>query len=209
MSGQLSTWEVFFREGVQKIFAPGARVLDIGGGLRVDKERGNVVDPSRFWIKPLLEKVTYQVMDPVETYHPDIIGDIMQMPSHDASYEAIICLAVLEHVPRPWDAVKEMFRVLKPGGHLLLYVPFLYPYHSMPGYYGDYFRFTEEAVRSLLEPFNQVNICPVRGPAETIANLLPGRLRKWLSPLGRWVDIHRKGSGKRVSGFYVIGTKPF
>jgi SAM-dependent methyltransferase len=158
-------------------------------------------------LKPFLEKLSYQVMDPVDTYHPDIVGDVMQMPMEDASYDGITCIAVLEHVPRPWDAVKEMYRVLKPGGGLILYVPFLYPYHAMTGYYGDFFRYSEEAIRSLCEPFRSVEVCPVRGPAETIANLLPGRLRKICSPIGRWVDKIRPGSGKQVSGFYVLAIK--
>lgn len=207
MRNGLPAWEIFFRESIREILIPGARVLDIGGGLRVDKEKGNVVDPNHLWIKPLLEHVTYQVMDPVDTYHPDIIGDVMHMQLQDASYDAIVCFAVLEHVPRPWDAMKEMFRVLKPGGKLFLYLPFLYPYHAMPGYYGDYFRFSEEAIRSLSEPFENIRLCPVRGPAETVANLFPGRLRKWFSPFARWVDARHKGSGKQVSGFYVVATK--
>lgn len=207
MNKQMAAWEVFFRESVSELLVPGKRILDIGSGLRVDPDKGNVVDPSRAWMKSLLEHVSYHVMDPVDTYHPDIVGDIMRMPIPDASYDGMVCLAVLEHVPRPWDAMTEMFRVLVPGGKLLLYVPFLYPYHAMPGYYGDYFRFSEEAIRSLCEPYAQVKICSVRGPGETVANLLPGRLRAFFSPIGRWVDQHRSASGKQVSGFYVLATK--
>lgn len=207
MNHSLPPWEVFFREGVQELLVSGSRIIDVGGGLRIDAEKGNVTSDNRMWIKPLLERVTYEVMDPVDTYHPDIIGDIMKMPLDDASCDGIICLAVLEHVPRPWDAMQEMFRVLKPGGRLLLYVPFLYPYHAMPGYYGDYFRFSEDAVRSLCESFGCVRICAVRGPAETVAYLLPGRLRAWISPIGRWIDQRRGGSGKQVSGFFVLATK--
>lgn len=203
-------WETFFENAVRAVFASGNRILDIGGGLRVDGSRGNVVDPSRTWIKSLLEKVTYHVLDPVDTYHPDIVADVMSMPSvPDASYDAVICMAVLEHVPRPWDAVREMKRVLKPGGLLLLYVPFLSPYHAMPGYYGDYVRFTGDGLRALCDGFEDVRVQPVRGLAETIVHLLPRPLNgKLLKSIARFVDGLRSQSGNQTSGYNVIARKP-
>lgn len=203
MTIKRNDWELFFEAEVRQMLVPGARVLDIGSGLRVDADKGNVVDEKRAWIRPLLQDTTYHVMDPVETYHPDIVGDIMHMPIPDASYDAVVCLAVLEHVPRPWDAMYEMIRILKPGGSILLYVPFLYPYHAMPGYYGDYFRFTEDGIRSMCEGL-ECRVCPVRGPAETLANLCPGALRRFLAPFAHWIDGLRKGSGKQVSGFFAV-----
>lgn len=198
--------EPFFEESIRRIFRPGAKILDIGAGLRIDASRGNREDSRRAWIKPLLAGVTYRVLDPVPTYHPDIVGDVMALPLPDASEDAIICLAVLEHVPRPWDAMREMHRVLKPGGSLFLYVPFLSPYHAMPGYYGDYFRFTEDGLRSLSEKFSDVKLSAVRGPAETLAHLLPGR-QTILRRVARWIDGFRPGSGKQVSGYYLLAQK--
>lgn len=188
---------------------PGAHVLDIGAGLRVDASRGNRVDPKRAWIKPLLEKVTYKVLDPVDTYKPDIVGDLQAMPVEDEMYDAIICLAVLEHVPRPWDGVKEMLRVLKPGGFLFLYVPFLTPYHAEQGYYSDFWRFTDEGIKTLLFDFDDVKLVPVRGPVETLAHLLPRPIHNsFFLWLGRKLDSLRKASGKQASGFYVTARKP-
>lgn len=198
-----AAWDVFFEQAVRGVLRPGARVLDVGGGLRVDGSRGNVEDPQRAWIKPLLAHVTYQVLDPVETYHPDIVDDVMDMRAvADASYDAVICLAVLEHVPRPWDAIREMRRVLKPGGALFMYVPFLSPYHAMPGYYGDYFRYTEDGIRSLLESWDDVRTAFVRGPVETLAHLVPGR-SSVVRRAGRFLDRLWKGSGKQTSGYFA------
>jgi len=201
--------DLFFEKSVRAIFQRGRRILDIGGGLRVDRSRGNVEDPARAWIKPLLQDVTYLVMDPVPTYHPDLVGDVMAMPCEDASFDAVLCLAVLEHVPRPWDAVREMRRVLKPGGTLFCYVPFLSPYHAMPGYYGDYFRYTEDGIRSLCGDFTDVEVVPVRGPAETIGHLIPSSaLRSACVRLGRFIDAHRKASGKQAAGYFFTAKKP-
>jgi SAM-dependent methyltransferase len=202
------TADLFFRTSVERLLVPGKKILDIGAGLRVDPARGNVVDPARAWILPLLNKIEYQVMDPVDTYHPDIVGDLMQAPLANDSYDGAICLAVLEHIPRAWEAAAELHRILKPGGHLLGYVPFLSPYHAMPGYYGDYVRFTDDGIRALFSTFSQVEICHVRGPAETILHLLPsgfkGKLSKWIA---RQLDAIRPGSGKQASGFFFFCQK--
>lgn len=205
---KLASWEIFFNESIRSCLQPGMRVLDVGGGLRVDASRGNVADPTRAWIKPLLEAVDYKVMDPVDTYHPDIVGDVMQMPFENDSWDSVVCLAVLEHVPRPWDAVQEIHRVLKPGGYAMFYVPFLSPYHAMPGYYGDYFRFTEDAVRSLSSGFSSIELRPIRGPVETIAHLMPGVLgHSVVRSLGRKIDSLRSSSGKQVSGYCFLVRK--
>lgn len=201
-------WNIFFENAVRAMLVPGARVLDIGGGLRVDAARGNVEDPARAWIKPLLVQADYRVMDPVDTYHPDIVGDVMAMPLPDASEDAVICLSVLEHVPRPWDAAREIYRVLKPGGSVLLYIPFLTAYHAHPGYYGDFVRFTKEGNIALLDGFTDIRMTPVRGPSETVAHLLPGMLGRLARPLGRLVDRFHKGSGNQTAGYGTLARKP-
>jgi SAM-dependent methyltransferase len=208
MSYSETAWERFFANAAREVLVPGTRVLDVGAGLRIDASRGNIEDPARAWIKPLVQEVRYEVLDPVPTYHPDVVGDVMALPMEDACYDAVICLAVLEHVPRPWKAVEEMCRVLKPGGKLFCYVPFLSPYHAMEGYYGDYFRFTEDGIRALCEGFSRVEAQAVRGPVETLTHLLPGKLgASWVRRLGRRVDGIRKASGKQVSGYFFVATK--
>ena len=202
-------WDVFFNQQVIDVLVPGTRVLDVGAGLRVDPNRGNKIDPRREWIKPYLENVTYHVLDPVDTYHPHIVGDIMNMPLPDESYDAIFCLAVLEHVPRPWDAAREMFRVLKKGGRVFCYVPFLSPYHAMPGYYGDFFRYSEEGIKSLFADFENIQVQYVRGPLETLFHLtprFPGKLY-FQRTFGRFVDSRRASPNKQVSGFYFRAQK--
>ena len=44
------------------------------------------------------------------------VGDINNMPFQDGSYDSVICSEVLEHVPAPEESIKELIRVLKPGG---------------------------------------------------------------------------------------------
>ena len=69
----------------------------------------------------------------------DIISDIIAIPEHDSSFDAIMCTEVFEHLPEPIKAIKEFSRLLKPGGHLILSAPFcslthMAPYHYYSGY---------------------------------------------------------------------------
>ena len=55
------------------------------------------------------------------------VGDINTLPFKDESYDSVICSEVLEHVDSPKDSIKELIRVLKPGGVLALSVPRFLP----------------------------------------------------------------------------------
>ena len=69
-------------------------------------------------------------------------------PFEDASYDGVICNQVLEHVFNPDQFLREISRVLKPGGNLLLTVPFVWDEHEQPW---DYARYSSFGLRSLLE----------------------------------------------------------
>jgi len=201
-------WQKFFNEKVIKIFEEKKEVVDIGGGLRVIKEKSNRYEPSREWLRPYIGKVDYKVMDPVDTYNPDVVGDIHDMPFDDNSIDAIICLAVLEHVENPIQAYKEMYRVLKPGGYALIYVPFLYYYHAEKGYYGDFWRFTEDGLRWLSKPFAESEMVRVRGAIATWFKLSPLGRYSIFEKFGNVLDkLSGKSNSKQTSGYYVFLEK--
>ncbi len=204
----MTKWDKFSRQYLLKIFQEKKSVIDIGGGLRILKGRGNRYDPAQEWLKPYLEKIDYKILDPVSDYHPDIIGDIHHLPFDDDSQEAILCIAVLEHVENPFKAVSEMHRVLRPGGYLFVYVPFLYYYHAEKGYYSDYWRFTEDALDLLFKPFSRQEFVRVRGALATWLHISPlgrvGPLRALFRALDR---VLGKENSRQTSGFYVFLTK--
>jgi SAM-dependent methyltransferase len=85
---------------------------------------------------------------------PDVFADGAALPFVDASFDTVLLLEVLEHVGDARAVLADIARVLKPGGVLLLSMPFLYPLHDAPH---DYRRFTapglEAAIRrSGLDP---------------------------------------------------------
>ena len=201
-------WDRFTEEKLRRIFTEKKSVVDIGGGLRIDPKKNNRHDASRAWLVPLAAKVDYKILDKVPDYNPDIVGDIHDLPLEDVSQEALICIAVLEHVEEPHKAMAEMYRVLKPGGYVFIYVPFLYYYHAEKGYYGDFWRFTKDSLQYLSRDFTTCEIQPVRGAIETLIRL---------SPLGRWRLFGNLGfildkmTGKltsnQVSGYNVFLIK--
>ena len=65
----------------------------------------------------------------------DIISDITAIPEPDASFDAVMCIEVLEHVPYPVDALRELCRLLKPGCTLILTAPFCSLTHFAPYLY--------------------------------------------------------------------------
>src|SRR5262245_1292387 len=76
----------------------------------------------------------------------DIFSPIDDIPKPDNTFDAIICIAVLEHVENPELCVREFFRVVKPGGVVIASVPFLQPEHKIPT---DFQRYTKDGLTSL------------------------------------------------------------
>jgi SAM-dependent methyltransferase len=77
------------------------------------------------------------------------------IPLADGSVDCILCTEVLEHVFDHPRLIHEMHRVLRPGGKLILTVPWSARYHYIPH---DYFRYTASALERLFKEFSRVEI---------------------------------------------------
>lgn len=84
----------------------------------------------------------------------DCHDDIQCMHFADGTFDAIVCNAILEHVPDPLAAIAEMHRVLKRGGRIWVEVPFNQPYHPSPS---DFWRVTPDGIRYWLSAFQEVD----------------------------------------------------
>ncbi len=78
----------------------------------------------------------------------DYLYDGNVFPFTDALFDSILCNQVLEHVFNPEEFLCEINRVLKPGGKLLLTVPFVWDEHEQPY---DYARYSSFGLHALLE----------------------------------------------------------
>jgi SAM-dependent methyltransferase len=82
----------------------------------------------------------------------DVAADAELLPFPDAVFQRVECDAVLEHVRHPEQVMREIHRVLAPGGFVHLVTPFCHPFHEYPK---DYRRFTVDGLKELaagLEP---------------------------------------------------------
>ena len=98
-------------------------------------------------------------------------------PFGNAEFDSAVCNQVLEHVFNPDDFVREIARVLKPGGALLLTVPFVWNEHEQPY---DYARYSSFGLRALLERngFTVGSLFKTNAGVPALAQLAAGYLYK-------------------------------
>jgi SAM-dependent methyltransferase len=75
----------------------------------------------------------------------DLVCDITAIPEPNGAFDAVMCTEVLEHVPDPIAALRELTRLVRPGGHLILTAPFCSlthqaPYHFATGFSRYFYR---------------------------------------------------------------------
>lgn len=106
-----------------------------------------------------------------------VVCDLGSLPFADGSIDGIISEAVLEHVPDPAAHVAEMFRVLRPGGRLLCFFPFIQAFHGSPD---DHTRMTIPGLRHLFEDFIIHGVRVGGGPTSGML----WTLQEWLAIAG-------------------------
>jgi len=135
--------------------------------------RGDLADigcgfvPMYEYYKQYVSSIT--TIDWPESFHAnehlDIVADLNTAPIPGviaSSYDTIILSDVLEHIYHPRILLDKLYRILKPGGRLLMNVPFYYPVHESPH---DYHRYTEFALKRYLAEagFEIVEFKPLGG----------------------------------------------
>lgn len=88
----------------------------------------------------------------------DVVTDLnLPLPFPDGCADTILSLSVIEHLSEPQQLLKESARMLRPGGHLLLQVPFMWRIHEAPH---DFFRYTRFGLEKMCRTagFDQVRV---------------------------------------------------
>lgn len=128
-------------EKTLKNIQAGSKILDAGAGeLKFKKYCDHLIyvsqDFGQYDGKGNSEGLQTKTWDNSKL---DIVSDITSMPVENACFDAVMCNEVLEHVPDPLSALKELDRVLKVEGYLILTAPFcslthFAPYHFSTGF---------------------------------------------------------------------------
>jgi len=155
---------------------PGSLLLDAGAG--------------NFRFQKLLESKGYkyesqdfpEVFDEVSRGKHTYVCDITDIPVDSSRFDIVICTQVLEHLVDPRAAFDEFFRILKPGGTLVLTTNFLFPIHGAPY---DFFRFTTYGLQHLCSAsgFSAPLIAPRGGFFALTAKIIfdfPAIIKSWL-----------------------------
>lgn len=98
-----------------------------------------------------------------------VVADANALPFRSGSLDTVLALEVLAHVRRPADVIGEMQRVLAPGGHVLVSVPFVWQTSRTPK---DYWRFGRDSLEMLFAEFRSSDIQPLNGARETLMHVL-------------------------------------
>jgi SAM-dependent methyltransferase len=131
-----------FRKWLMQVSGRDLTVLDIGGRIQ----------PYR----PLIQRRerAYVAVDLRRTPLVNVMARGERLPFGDASFDLAISTQVLEYIPEPAVFIAEIYRVLKPGGSLLLSVPSVCPSDAEE----DSWRFLRAGLRRLLVQFESVEI---------------------------------------------------
>jgi len=100
--------------------------------------------------------------------HPDLFADAQSLPLLDNCSDHVLLLDVLEHIPDPDRCLSEINRILKPGGSLIIQVPFMYPVHDAPL---DFHRWTKFGLMNAAtrSGYHIDDICVLGHPLESAA----------------------------------------
>ena len=114
----------------------GALVLDAGAGM----------SPYRYMFQhALYESADFEKVD--KKYEPSTyVCDLKDIPVEDNRFDFIIFNQVMEHLPEPKLVLRELSRVLKPGGKMIYTGPLFYEEHEIPY---DYYRYTQFGLKHL------------------------------------------------------------
>lgn len=99
----------------------------------------------------------------------DIVADAAALPFKDNSLDMLISESTLEHTLHAEEAMKEMRRVVRPGGFVYISIPFVMPFHASPN---DYLRLTHEGLKKKFPDFAPRKVGALGGPASALVTFL-------------------------------------
>lgn len=192
----------------QIISSCGGLVLDFGAGIQAsDRVRENVLN-----------------LDGIQFPYVDVVNRFKTLPFRSNVFDAVISQAVFEHLADPFETAREIYRVVRPGGRVLIDTAFMQPYHGDPDHY---FNMTQAGLREVMQGFciEDIGVRPYQNPSYglrmQIEAVLPFlRSYKWSGLFQRFLrELQQDGEGLDqalgmvgreilAAGVYVLARKP-
>lgn len=151
------------RERDNLILSPNSIMLDVGAGN----------SPYHGFFREKVKRVIS--LDRTILGKATVLGDAEKIPFKDRSMDFILCTQALEHIQNPWEAIREIYRVLNFGGTVFLSTHGIWEIHPSPK---DYWRFNPDGFESMFRNYKDVRIIPNGGDFLCffqLANLLVGK----------------------------------
>jgi SAM-dependent methyltransferase len=206
-TGVTHPWGDKAREFIRAV-EPDQVFLDFGAGIKRPEElAANAV-----------------FLDAIHFPNVDVVTASELLPFKDETFSLVVSQAVFEHLPNPFQAAKEILRVLKPGGSVLIDTAFMTPFHADPDHY---FNMTTEGLRAVMNGYEIIEVGVQPHQAASIGLILQLETVLPLMKEGRWRrrfeilldEIRREGHeldddigplGQRTiaAGVFVVARKP-
>lgn len=129
----------FIRKTAYPLLKPEMRVLDAGSGRLAEQTLRQEL---------LSHQIHLETLDIFPGEAVDYVGDVTHTEFEDERYDLILCTQVLEHVEDPAQVCRELFRILKPGGHVVITAPQSAYLHNLPYHF---FHFTNIGMQKIVE----------------------------------------------------------
>ncbi|MBV9492523.1 MAG: class I SAM-dependent methyltransferase [Verrucomicrobia bacterium] len=139
--------------------------------------------------------------------HTDLVADAHNLPFVDGAFEAVIAMNAFEHYRDPKRAANELFRVLRPGGRVLIRTAFLQPLHEKPWHFYNCTRYGLEEWFKEFETL-QLHVSDNFSPGYSIswlASECEAALRRDASPAA--ADQFKGASMERIISFWRGGQQ--
>ncbi len=143
--------ELLFKKYAKAYFKHHIKVLEIGPD-RLPSTYQHLVNDST---------IRWETLDMCDRVGPmtHVTKNEYQFPIPDNSFDIVLSGQVIEHVKKIWVWIREVARICKPGGHVIVIAPVSWPYHEAPV---DCWRIYPEGMKVLYQEANlQVEFCRV------------------------------------------------
>jgi SAM-dependent methyltransferase len=166
-------------------------------------------DPYRHMFSPSCRYITMDIA-PINGI-TQVIADAHSLPVKNTAFDCILASEVFEHLFNPIAFVNAAFDALKPGGKLILTVPFMFHQHADPH---DYWRPTRQALIYYCANFSSCDVYAQGNRLHVISDLFTTAFYPWpifypFRILNHLFCLFNKVSGKSTAptGFLVVVTK--